>query len=274
MGISDIIPGVSGGTIALILGIYERFISALGNLNLMFASNYLRFLRTGKTHYQRKSISDFRRMDLFFLIMLGAGIAAAIIAGSFMIPYLMESFPVVMFAFFAGLILSSAVSIYKKRVNQVNAFSLLYVLIGLVFGFLIASATRLQASHDLPVLFISAMLAICAMLLPGVSGSFVLLMLGQYSYALSLLKSPIENWLRIGVMVLGGIVGLLLMSKAIKYLLEMHHDRTLLFLVGLMLGSIKLIYDNVTAASPGTLMISLGVVSFLLGAGIVQLLNR
>ncbi|MFP4424305.1 MAG: DUF368 domain-containing protein [Candidatus Woesearchaeota archaeon] len=241
MGFSDIIPGVSGGTMALVLGVYERLMKALGNINLRFIISLVSYFRTKKRRYLHDAKKSFFSMDPYFLILLGSGIFAAIIAGSFFIPFLMERFPSLMFAFFSGLIIGSIVTISYKRKCNVDSFAA--GLAGFAAGFFVTSLEWLIASHNLGIIFLSGFLAVCAMLLPGVSGSFVLLMLGQYDFMLTALheiRFPV-----VLMFIAGGILALVSMSRIISYFLKRFHDQTLFFLVGLMAGSVRILISNI-----------------------------
>ena len=192
MGIADIIPGISGGTIALILGIYERLINAI------------------------KSISDFK-----FLIPLGLGIFTAIIAGSFTIPYLLDTYPAYIFAFFTGLILGSIKIIYKRiKLHKISGFTL--GILGFILAFVITGLKLLQINHSYLIIFFSGIIAISAMLLPGISGSYILLVLGQYKFMLTALKDI--NIPYILIFIAGAIIGLIFFSRIISYLLKLHHS--------------------------------------------------
>lgn len=250
MGFSDIIPGVSGGTMALVLGVYERLMKALGNINLRFVIYLLYYLRTKKKRYLRDAKKAFLDMDPYFLLLLGSGIFAAIVAGSFFIPMLMERFPSLMYAFFSGLIIGSIITISYKRKCSVNSFAA--GVLGFAAGFFVTSLEWLISSHNLGIIFLSGFLAVCAMLLPGVSGSFVLLMLGQYDFMLTALheiRFPV-----VLMFIAGGILALVSMSRVISYFLRRFHEQTLFFLVGLMAGSVRLLMSNIDI-SPGVFVI-------------------
>ncbi|MGM5487726.1 MAG: DUF368 domain-containing protein [Nanobdellota archaeon] len=264
MGISDIIPGVSGGTMALILGVYERLMTALGYINVRFLLPLFRYVNRRKKRDLRDFKQAFSSMDPLFLVVLGAGIFSALFLGSFFIPLLLERFPSFMYAFFAGLIVGSMYVILFKRVGPLSFRGVLWGVVGFMAGFVLTSANWLIGSHSLPVIFVSGFFAICAMLLPGISGSYVLLMLGQYEYMLRALHE-----LRIvdaGTFIMGGIVALLAMSRLIAYLLNRWHAGTLLFLVGLMAGSLHLLLAQVTGWIPLLFGVAgFGVVAFISG---------
>ena len=228
MVISDIIPGVSGGTIAFILWIYERLINSIKNLNISFLFS------------NRKE--NWNRMDLGFLIPLGIGIVAAFGIGSFIIPYLLENHPAYIFSFFFGLILGS-IYLIKKRVKTIKLKYLGIGTIAFIFAFIFAGLETLSSSHSYIFIFFSGMAAIMAMLLPGISGSYVLLVLGQYKFMLEALKGL--KIFYIISFILGALIGLILSSRIILYLLKRYHNLTIWALIGLMLGSLRVPFNNV-----------------------------
>ena len=245
MGVSDIIPGVSGGTIALIVGIYDRLIAALGNINVTWVRPAIRRVISGKRSAGRQAYRLFNRMDPLFLGVLVAGIGTALVAGSYLMPYLLTSYTSQTYAFFIGLIITSAIVIGLSHKRSFRVRHAVTAGIGLAVAWYMVGLQSLLSSHALPILFLSGFLALTAMLLPGISGSFVLVLLGQYAFVLSSLHAPFENILVLGVFILGGMTGVLLSSRLIKRLLQAYHVGTLSFLVGLMVGSLNLLVGYV-----------------------------
>ena len=218
MGAADIVPGVSGGTMALITGIYSRLVNAINSCT--------DFLKT----------FDFKKIDFQLFIPLLLGIGISIIAFSNVIHYFLESQRVLTYSFFFGLILASVLFLYKKL--KPTKQSALYGLFGAIFGYSIIGLGQMNANHSLPVIFVSAMIAITAMILPGISGSFMLLIMGQYEYIIAAIKSL--DFFILGVFCLGALIGILAFAKLLKHLLSKHENVTFSFLVGLMLGSLRL----------------------------------
>ena len=180
MGTSDIMPGISGGTIALITGIYDKLIGSISNIKLMF----LRPLLKGDFREFKKQL--FEEIDFEFFIPLGLGIVIAMLLMASVINYLLGNYAAFTYSFFAGLILASIYVLYK----QLDAFNLTAITTTVVFAvlaYIFVGLNPMQASHSLPILFISGFIAICAMLLPGISGSSLLLLLGQYEYMINAL---------------------------------------------------------------------------------------
>jgi putative membrane protein len=244
MGVCDIIPGVSGGTIALITGIYERLVTAVGNIG---AAPLMHLVRGEKEAFS-ESIS---RMDPFFLLVLVAGIGLAALIMSWAILYLLGIYAGQTYAFFFGLILASSVLIYLRieEVNHVHAAG--WILLGLVAGWAIAGLDQASLGHSLPVIFFTGMVAICAMVLPGISGAYITLLMNQYEYLLNAIHTL--AFAPIIAFACGGVVGLLSFTRVLKFLLRSYHAQSLAFLTGLMLGSTRLLYDRITLAG-GTAM--------------------
>ncbi len=232
MGIADTIPGVSGGTIAFITGIYHRLIHAFSHINLRFITLSLR----GKF---KESLNILKNHDWALFIPLGLGIVSAILLFSQVILYLLTNYAGFTFAFFAGLILASAL-IIQKHTQKFDVKSLFFSVLGFVLAFFLVSETAFSINHSAIVIFLSGFVAISAMLLPGISGAFILLLLGQYNYILDALHN--FNFLVILEFALGAILGLLFFSKFLDFLLEKHKNTTYFFLIGLMLGSLRLPY--------------------------------
>ena len=164
MGAADIIPGVSGGTIALITGIYERLINAISRINLKFILFFLR----GDFERSKK---NFKEIDFPLFIPLLLGIVVAIFTLSKVILFFLTAYTPFMYAFFFGLILASAIFIYKHT-GELSLKNILFIIIGFLFAFLFLGLNVIQINHSLPVVFISGAIAICAMILPGISGAF------------------------------------------------------------------------------------------------------
>ena len=274
MGAADIVPGVSGGTIALVTGIYERFILAINNLlDIIVIGLKLIFQKNSRKDLRPKLREAVKNNDAKFLATLATGGTISFLIISRFILNAMQSHPSYIFSFFSGLILASAVMIYghiKKPGWKLMATGVLGFLISLA----VSSFNTLGTTHALPVIFFSGFFGVCAMLLPGISGSFVLLILGQYEHMLSVLKNL--EVLTIFVFVTGMAAGGLLMSKVVSYFLKNHEQKTISFLVGLMLGGLYLPLKNVVSSqtvwSPVTI---LGVgLSGILGILLVNALER
>ncbi|RPF51792.1 putative membrane protein [Methanobrevibacter gottschalkii DSM 11977] len=230
MGSADIVPGVSGGTIALITGIYGHLVEAISNIRFGF----LKPLFKGDFDGFVNSILD--EIDFKFLIPLILGIGVAFLTLAKVVTYCMDVYTAFTYAFFLGLIIASAVILFKK-LNHINFKNILFALIGCILTFIFVSLNPIATNHSLLVLFISGMIAICAMILPGISGSFLLLLLGQYKYMLNALHN--FHLSEIIVFVVGALIGILGFSKILNYLLKNHEEITMAFLIGVMIGSLR-----------------------------------
>lgn len=240
MGICDIIPGVSGGTMALITGIYERLVKAIGNIG----PSPVKYLLKKDPD---SAWNEFEKFDPVFLVVLVAGIGTSFLAMSNVILLLLDDYAIQTFSFFFGLIVASAVVLFliiEEDSRDIRAA--IFLAVGAIAGFVLAGLNPASLGHSLPVLFLSGMAALCAMILPGISGSYIMLILGQYEYMLNVIKSL--SFVEIIAYVAGGIIGLLLFSRLLKYLLKAHHTAMIAFLTGLMLGSARLLFDKITVA--------------------------
>lgn len=232
MGASDVVPGVSGGTIAFITGIYERLLAAIKSFNF---SN-IKLLFTGKFKQFWKNI------DGNFLLCLFAGIATSFLSLAKLITYLIEYHPVEIWSFFFGLIIAS--TIFVGRGVKWNWKTALSFILFTLLAFFITSPQNapLQFSTETAYwyIFLCGSIAICAMILPGISGSFMLVLLGQYTYILqSLLELNIPVIL---VFACGAIIGIVSFSHLLTWLFKHYEMITLSALTGFMLGSLNKIW--------------------------------
>ena len=230
MGSADIVPGVSGGTIALITGIYGHLVEAISKIRFGFVKPLLK----GDINGFLTGLFEEIEFEFFIPLVLGIGVAFLTLAK--VVTYCMDVHTALTYSFFLGLIIASAVILFKK-LNEINLKNILFALIGAVLTFIFVSLNPIAANHSLPIIFISGMIAICAMILPGISGSFLLLLLGQYKYMLNALHQL--HLADIIVFVIGAVIGILGFSKILNYLLKNHEEITMAFLIGVMLGSLK-----------------------------------
>ncbi len=225
MGIADLVPGVSGGTIALITGIYERLINAIASANL----DTLKRLLKGNIG------QAWRQIDGWFLLAVFAGILTSIFLFASLLKMLFTEHPVPTWSFFFGLIIASALLLLKK--NWVNKPLIgLFLLLGIALGYVLST----QSLGYLPTgslgILLAGMIAISAMILPGISGSLILILLGKYQTVLTAVHE--RDWLTLMIFAAGCIIGLMVFSRILKWLLKHHHHATLYSLVGLMLGTL------------------------------------
>ncbi|MGM9759344.1 MAG: DUF368 domain-containing protein [Parabacteroides sp.] len=225
MGAADVVPGVSGGTIAFIVGIYEELINSIKSIN----GHSLRLLFTGK-------IADFwKSVNGSFLLSLVTGIAISVFSLAKIVTYLLENQPILVWAFFFGLVAASTWFV-AKDVQRWNIKTLVGFLVGAMLAFYITMATPAETPTHLLFIFLCGAIAICAMILPGISGSFILVLLGKYFYIMEAVKSLKVNILLI--FLCGAAVGITSFSRLLSYALRKFHDVTIATLAGFMLGSL------------------------------------
>jgi putative membrane protein len=229
MGSADVVPGVSGGTVAFVVGIYETLIDAINAVNLKFVRRLARL-------QWRAAFADF---PWHFLLILGLGIGTAILTMAHVLSWALEHHQTLVWGFFFGLIVASTVLVLK-RVRRWT-LSTVAVLIGFTIGMvLLVGLTPHEMPHTPIFLFFSGALAICAMILPGISGAFILVLLGQYHYVLEAVVN--RDWLTLLLVGAGCAVGLLLFARVLKWLFSRYHDLTVAALIGLMIGSLRKIW--------------------------------
>jgi len=229
MGAADAVPGVSGGTIAFISGIYEELISSISQVNFSLV----------KTLKEKGIKSAWKQINGNFLLALMAGIFISFVSFMRLAKYLLEHHPILIWAFFFGLVIASILYIAK----QIEKWTFLNILTGLLAAFLAYYITTLPslANNDSPFfLFIAAAIAICAMILPGISGAFILVLLGAYKTLSTAFNDfDIKNIL---IFVAGAVTGLLSFSKLLKWLFNNHKNTTLVILTGFIIGSLNKIW--------------------------------
>jgi putative membrane protein len=234
MGSADIIPGVSGGTIALITGIYERLIDAIKSIDLMFIPYSLKGFVDKK--YFKKAKENLLKINFRFLLPLVCGIGMAFLLLARVILPMLKTYPTFTSAFFFGLILSSSTLVYRD-IKSLDKRVIISLVIGFLFAYFFVGLEAITMNHSLIVLFFSGVITICAMILPGISGAFIMWFLGQYRHMLDALNN--FYLADISAYLIGGVLGLLAFSRFLSYLIKKHRVTTLSFLMGLMLGALK-----------------------------------
>ncbi len=238
MGSADIVPGVSGGTVALVLGIYERLVAAIHTASSVLAS----LVRGDPSEAGRR----LRTVPWLWVFSLLAGIALAIVLLASVLEGLLEDHPELMAALFLGLILG-AVVVSWRLVRQVTWPTIAVMLVSALVFFLFlglrestAAQTADAADHPWWALFLAGAVAICAMILPGISGSFILVLLGMYTVVLGAVNDRTLTVL--AIFALGCVVGLASFASVLTWLLEHYHDLVLAAMIGLMLGSVRVLW--------------------------------
>lgn len=238
MGSADIVPGVSGGTMALILGIYERLLDAIKSVN----GPFLKYLITFKW------VSAFKELHIKFLIFLFAGIFTALAFFTKVVPLQIYMFthPEIVFGLFFGLILGSIYILYKT-LNEISWQEILMSVVGIGIGLWIVTLVPADTPENPAFVFLSGMISICAMILPGISGSYLLLIMRKYDYLLSNIgmiggNETLDGIIALLPFILGAVVGLAAFSRFLSWLLGKYHSQTISVLIGFLIGSLFVIW--------------------------------
>jgi putative membrane protein len=275
MGVADVIPGISGGTLALMLGIYERLISGIKSVSPKLILELFKNLQIWKGECRSEILRILKELDAFFLLTLGAGVFTAVLAVSSIIPFLIYEHTEYTFACFLGLIAPS-IYIPWKLIKTKSTQQYIAIILGLTLTVASSMIMKDQVGdtiiqHNFQtmaiILFASAIIAISAMILPGISGSFILMLLGQYIVVTGLIArfkvdifkravndrklaalkqvehfSTIESLLLLGIFICGCVIGILIMSRVIHFALQKAHDTTMAFLTGMICSSFYVLW--------------------------------
>lgn len=229
MGAADVVPGVSGGTIAFIVGIYDELINTIKSINLQS----LKLLFTFKFKEFWKAVNG------NFLFSLFAGIAISVFSLAKLITYLLVAHPILVWAFFFGLVLASTWFV-AKDIEGWNWKTVLSFIIGAVIAYYITVVTPAETPTNLLFIFLCGAIAICAMILPGISGSFILVLLGKYHYIMDAVKGL--DLLILCVFGVGAFIGITSFSRVLSYALKHFRNVTMAVLAGFMLGSLNKVW--------------------------------
>jgi putative membrane protein len=229
MGAADAVPGVSGGTIAFISGIYEELITTIGNVNFSLIS----------TLRKQGFMAFWKQLNGGFLLALLSGIILSFVSFMRLAKYLLEHHPILIWSFFFGLIIASIIYV-GKQIKKWSLVAIIALIMGAAIAYFITTLASLGSNENSYFLFFAGAIAICAMILPGISGSFILVILGAYKT----LSDAIHD-LDIKKLLLftaGAVVGLLSFSKLLKWLFKHHENTTLALLTGFIIGSLNKIW--------------------------------
>ncbi len=230
MGAADVVPGVSGGTIAFISGIYEELLNSISSFNLSLFSVL-------KNEGFKKV---WKMVNGRFLLALFIGIFISVLSLAKLIENLLENHPILIWSFFFGLVLASIIYI-AKQIKIWNIKCYLYLIFGLIFAYYITTLNPVISQNSSPwFLFLAGMIAICAMILPGISGSFILVLLGAYKPILNAINT--KDFFSIIIFMAGAILGLLTFSRVLKWLFSKYKNYTLALLIGFIAGSLNKIW--------------------------------
>ncbi len=229
MGAADVVPGVSGGTIAFVSGIYEELINSINQINF----KTLKILKNEGIAAAWKSING------NFLLALVVGIFISVISLAKVIRHLMETQPILLWSFFFGLVLASVIYI-AKQITQWRLMTIVMLITGAIIAYFITIIPPQNLEISNGFIFLAGALAICAMILPGISGSFILLLIGAYKPVLDAIHY--KDFKTLLFLILGAIVGLLTFSRVLKWLFDHYQNLTLATLTGFIIGSLNKIW--------------------------------
>lgn len=229
MGAADVVPGVSGGTIAFIAGIYEELINSLKAISL----------QSLKMLFKQGLAPFWKFINGNFLLAVFAGVGISIFSLAKAIKFLLEHYPILVWSFFFGLIVASAWFVAKK-IKTWNITNMSSIIAGTILAYYITVITPSEPNGALWFVFLSGAIAICAMILPGISGSFILVLLGMYKYVLAAVTD--FNITVIAVFGTGAIIGLLSFANVLSWLFKKYHDPTIAVLAGFMIGSLNKVW--------------------------------
>lgn len=270
MGSADVVPGVSGGTIALIVGIYPRLIA-----NVHTGATALGSFVRGRFS---DGVARLRAVEWGFLLPLAAGVFAALITLARLIEHLLEDYPVEMSGLFFGLVFAS-IFVAWQMVGEWDPPRLATFVAVAVAAFFVLGFRSGEAEDPATwAFFVSGAIAICAMILPGVSGSFLLLTLGMYEALLGAVND--RDLVVLGVFIVGAIIGLALFSSALNWALDTHHDLVMAAITGLLLGSLRVLWpwpngiDGPELAVPESGDFAAPFLLAVVGAGLVFFMSR
>ena len=229
MGIADLVPGISGGTIAFITGIYEDFIEALNNINLKIFDGDL--------------INQFTKKKFDFLLILISGILFSILSFSKLLTYLLTNFNIELRSFFLGLILVSIIILYRS-INQIRLLQIQYIFLmifSILSSFMIFNLSSFEPKVTVLYIFLCGVVCSLAMILPGISGAYILIILGTYEFLIDKISNlflDIDSIKIVCIFGFGFIIGIIFFSKFIKYLLLNFKKSTFVAIIGLIIGSL------------------------------------
>lgn len=290
MGFADLMPGVSGGTIALILGVYKKLIESIDAISVK--------------NFKTLTLDLFwKKINGNFLVSLFTGILSAVFTLSFLIDYLIDTYPIALWSFFLGLLVNS-IFILKRLVNNWSYLNIGLLVLGAVISFFLTQITPKGTDIGLIYIFFCGFFGIIAMILPGISGAYILLILGAYQTIINLIKMALKSlssfnldllipiYTKLFIFGFGVLVGLRIFSSILKWLFDNENDKTMSILIGLMIGAIhkiwpwqvifevsiggqnKLLFRPISPLNyPEDAQLLLATILFLIGAGLVWILD-
>jgi putative membrane protein len=245
IGIANLIPGVSGGTFALILGLYDRLITAITAINGVTLSVTFQFVFGFTNPIKREHFAkEMKRIDFWFLAFLGFGLLLSVVSGAKLIQFLLQNYPAPTLALFIGLIIPS-LSVPYKLIENHGFKEWIYLVPGILLTVVPSFFMGETSGSENPLIaFITGAIAISAMILPGISGSYIMLVLGEYQIVIAKLSNifAIDSILFLGAFALGCLLGLIIFTHFVKWLFKKYKSHTMTFLLGLILGSFFILW--------------------------------
>jgi len=229
MGAADVVPGVSGGTMAFILGIYEELIKSIKSFDLTFV----------KLLFSLRVKDAMDHASWKFLMAIGLGISVAIVTLAGILAWLLQNQPVLIWSFFFGLIVASLITV-SKHLNEWTPSISVWIALGTLCTYLLVGMVPAKTPDTACFLFMSGAIAICAMILPGISGAFILVLLGKYHYVLEAVIN--RDILTLVLVAAGAGIGLVTFVRLLNWLFNRYHDITIALLTGLMFGSLRKVW--------------------------------
>lgn len=260
MGAADVVPGVSGGTVALITGIYATLIRSLGAIDVQFFQLVFRL----------KIAAAWRHVNGNFLLALLAGIAVSLFSLAKIITYALETYPEPVYCFFSGLVLASSILLWRD-ISPQRASSVFWLILGGAFMWGVSELRPMSVEATPMILFGGGAIAICAMILPGISGSFLLLMMGLYPVVLAAIDSL--DFATLAIFAAGCLVGLLSFVRVLSWLLQHYRNYLMAFLVGVLLASLKVLWPWPNGDLGSTMDQTVAAGSFIVGIVLVTALG-
>jgi len=245
MGVCDLIPGISGGTIAFITGIYTRLIDAVKSFSPKLFYDILTYPVNRKKDSLREGI---KKLDLIFLLILVLGIISAFLTGSKIIKFLLDEYFAYTLSFFIGLILASSKTIFE-HIEEHSIKNILFCFFGLVLGLTFSILGHLTARPSLGYVFLGGFCAVSAMFLPGISGAFILLIMGLYEFMIGVLNDIRGNISYFLIFIAGALLGAFSISRIISFLFKKNRCRTLYVLLGLVIGALSTPLKKIVATA-------------------------
>jgi len=271
MGVCDLIPGISGGTVAFITGIYSRLIGAVKS----FSPKLIYDIFTYPIHKKEGRLKeDIKKLDLLFLLVLILGISSALLAGSRIIKFLLRDYYAYTLSFFIGLIVASSKIIFSHIQNH-DIKNISFGFLGFALGLMLSILVPLTVTPTLGYVFLGGVFAVSAMFLPGISGAFILLIMGLYEFMINVLNDISNNISYFLLFIAGALLGAFSISRIISFLFKKNRCRTLYVLLGLVIGALSVPLKKILqTASFQISNVLIMVFWFLLGASLVVLIGR